>query len=51
MKILFIAYPQYADFEIAHTLFFLRKAGKVTIVTATVNRKPVESLGGCICCF
>lgn len=31
VKVLFFAYDQYADFEIAHTLFFLRKLGKAEI--------------------
>lgn len=48
VKVLFFAYDQYADFEIAHTLFFLRKLGKAEITTASVNGKPVESLGGLI---
>ncbi|MFH5781805.1 DJ-1/PfpI family protein [Heyndrickxia oleronia] len=47
-NILFIAYPLYADFEIAHTLFFLRKVGKVKVITATVDGKHVESVGGLI---
>jgi putative intracellular protease/amidase len=45
-KVLFFAYPMYADFEIAHTLFFLRKLGKATVTTATIDGEPVESLGG-----
>lgn len=45
-KILFFAYPQYADFEIAHTLFFLKKVGKAQVTTVTVDGKPIESLGG-----
>jgi len=47
-KILFIAYNQYADFEIAHTLFFARKVGKYEIVTATLLGEKVTSLGGLI---
>ncbi|WP_010093838.1 DJ-1/PfpI family protein [Ornithinibacillus scapharcae] len=47
-KILFFAYPMYADFEIAHTLFFLRKVGNATITTATVDGDPVESVAGLI---
>lgn len=47
-RILFFAYPMYADFEIAHTLFFLRKIGNATIITATVDGQPVESVGGLI---
>ncbi|MGE6256690.1 DJ-1/PfpI family protein [Heyndrickxia sporothermodurans] len=47
-NILFIAYNQYADFEVAHTLFFLRKAGKTKVTTVTVDAKPVESLAGLI---
>ncbi|HET7628247.1 MAG TPA: DJ-1/PfpI family protein [Bacillales bacterium] len=48
MKILFFAYPHYADFEIAHTLFFLKKAGKADVTTVTVDGKSVESLGGLV---
>jgi putative intracellular protease/amidase len=47
-RVLFFAYPLYADFEIAHTLFFLRKIGKATITTATIDGNPVESLGGIV---
>jgi putative intracellular protease/amidase len=47
-KILFYAYPTYVDFEIAHTLFFLRKLGNASITTATINGRAVESLGGLI---
>ncbi|MGE8207788.1 DJ-1/PfpI family protein [Heyndrickxia sp. NPDC080065] len=47
-NILFIAYPQYADFEIAHTLFFIRKSGRFKVTTVTVDGKPVESLAGLI---
>lgn len=49
-KILFIAYNQYADFEVAHTLFFARKVGKYEIVTATLTGENVMSLGGLITC-
>lgn len=45
-KVLFLAYPQYADFEIAHALFLLRKIGKAKITTVSVDGKPVESIGG-----
>ena len=45
-NILFFAYPMYADFEIAHTLFFLKKLGKANLITATIDGKVVESLGG-----
>lgn len=45
-NILFFAYPQYADFEVAHALFVLRKIGKSTITTVTIDGKPVESIGG-----
>lgn len=48
MKVLFLAYPMYADFEIGHTLYFLRKLGKANVTTATVDGEPVESLGGII---
>ncbi|QQZ09908.1 DJ-1/PfpI family protein [Heyndrickxia vini] len=45
-NILFLAYPQYADFEIAHTLFFLKKVGKANVTTVTIDGKPVESIAG-----
>lgn len=45
-KVLLFVFPQYADFEIAHTLFFLRKVGKASVVTATIDGDDVESLGG-----
>ncbi|WP_026905585.1 DJ-1/PfpI family protein [Paucisalibacillus globulus] len=48
VNVLFFAYPMYADFEIGHTLFFLRKLGKAKVTTATVDGEPVESLGGLI---
>jgi putative intracellular protease/amidase len=47
-KVLLFAYPLYADFEIAHTLFYLRKVAKANIITATINGESVESLGGLI---
>lgn len=47
-RVLFFAYPMYADFEIAHTLFFLRKLGKACVVTATIDGETVESLGGIV---
>ncbi|MFT8323588.1 MAG: DJ-1/PfpI family protein [Bacillus sp. (in: firmicutes)] len=43
---LFLAYPQYADFEIAHALFLLKKIGNFTITTVTIDGKVVESIGG-----
>ncbi|MBP0725237.1 DJ-1/PfpI family protein [Bacillus sp. RG28] len=49
-KILFIAYNQYADFEIANTLFFVKKVGKYEIETATLLGENVTSLGGLITC-
>jgi putative intracellular protease/amidase len=49
-KILFIAYNQYADFEVAHTLFFARKVGKYEIVTTTLLGENVTSLGGLVTC-
>jgi len=49
-KILFIAYNQYADFEIAHTLFFIKKVGKYEIETATLLGENVTSLGGLVTC-
>lgn len=45
-KVLFLAYPQYADFEVAHALFLLRKMDKAKITTVSVDGKPVESIGG-----
>ncbi|WP_100488382.1 DJ-1/PfpI family protein [Sporolactobacillus pectinivorans] len=45
-KVLFLIYPQYADFEIAHTLFLLRKAGNAEIDTVSADGKAIESLGG-----
>lgn len=48
MKILFFAYPMYADFEIAHALFFLRKVGKAHVTTCTFDGNPVESIAGLI---
>ncbi|WP_088006837.1 DJ-1/PfpI family protein [Indiicoccus explosivorum] len=44
--VLFLAYPHYADFEIGHALFLLRKTAKAKVITATVDGEPVESLGG-----
>ena len=48
MNILFFAYPKYADFEIAHPLFFLRKVGKAHVTTCTIAGNPVESIAGLI---
>ena len=48
IKVLFLAYPLYADFEIGHALFFLRKLGKATVTTATIDGEAVESLGGLV---
>ncbi|WP_042149382.1 DJ-1/PfpI family protein [Paucisalibacillus sp. EB02] len=48
INVLFLAYPMYADFEIGHTLYFLRKLGKAKVTTATVDGEPVESLGGIV---
>jgi len=45
-KILFFAYSQYADFEVAHALFLLKKLGKYEITTVSIDGKPVESTGG-----
>ncbi|MEH6892690.1 DJ-1/PfpI family protein [Bacillus sp. JJ864] len=45
-KVLFLAYQQCADFEIAHALFLLRKMGEAKITTVSVDGKPVESIGG-----
>lgn len=46
MKALVILFPAYADFEISHSLFLLRKVAKMEIVTATVDGSPVTSIGG-----
>ncbi|WP_313894421.1 DJ-1/PfpI family protein [Psychrobacillus sp.] len=46
VNVLFFAHPQYADFEIAHTLFFLKKLGQAKVTTVSVNGKSVESVGG-----
>ncbi|MET3697900.1 putative intracellular protease/amidase [Bacillus oleivorans] len=46
IKVLFFTFPLYADFEVAHPLFFLRKVGKAEITTVTADGKPVESVGG-----
>lgn len=46
MDVLLCLYPQYANFQIGHLLFFLKKIGHAQITTATVNGEPVESLGG-----
>jgi 4-methyl-5(b-hydroxyethyl)-thiazole monophosphate biosynthesis len=45
-NVLFFAYPQYADFEIAHALFLLRKLGEAKITTVSIDGKSVESIGG-----
>ncbi|WP_019412700.1 DJ-1/PfpI family protein [Paenisporosarcina sp. TG20] len=45
-KILFFAYPQYADFEVAHALFLLKKLGNYMITTVSIDGEPVESIGG-----
>ncbi len=46
MNILFIAFSKYADFEIAHPLFFLRKVGKASVTTCSIDGNPVESIAG-----
>lgn len=45
-KILFFAYPQYADVKIAHALFLLKKIGKYIVTTVSVDGENVESIGG-----
>lgn len=40
-----IVYPEYADFQIAHTLFLLKKFGDVKMTTASLDGKEVESIG------
>ena len=45
-KILFFAYSQYADFEVAHSLFLLKKLGKYMITTVSIDGEAVESIGG-----
>lgn len=44
-QVLCLIYPKYADFQIAHTLFLLKKFGKITITTASIDGKAVESIG------
>ncbi|MEK4198795.1 DJ-1/PfpI family protein [Cytobacillus sp. FSL K6-0265] len=46
MKSLVILFHAYADFEISHSLFLLRKVAKMEIVTASVDGLPVTSIGG-----
>jgi putative intracellular protease/amidase len=46
MNILFLAYPQYADFQVGHPLCFLRGKGNARVTTVTVDGQPVDSLGG-----
>lgn len=46
MKALVILFHVYADFEISHSLFLLRKVAKMEIVTASVDGLPVTSIGG-----
>lgn len=38
VKVLFFAYAEFADFEIAHTIFLLKKLGKAEITTASRQR-------------
>ncbi|WP_067724888.1 DJ-1/PfpI family protein [Oceanobacillus damuensis] len=45
-KVLLYVFPLYADFEIAHTLFFLRKIANAHIETVTMDGEPAVSLGG-----
>lgn len=45
-RILLLVYPKYADFQLGHLLFFLKKIGNYDIVTFSVDGKPVRSLGG-----
>lgn len=46
MEVLLCIYPQYADFQMGHLLFFLKKIGQAKITTTSVNGEAVESLGG-----
>src|SRR5699024_1057813 len=46
MYVLLCLYPQYADCQIGHLLFFLKKIGHAQITTATVHGEPVERLSG-----
>jgi putative intracellular protease/amidase len=48
IKVLFLAYPGYVDFEIGHSLFFLRKLGGAKVITATLDGGAVESIGGLV---
>ncbi|MCL6442269.1 MAG: DJ-1/PfpI family protein [Alicyclobacillus sp.] len=45
-KVMVFLYSQYADFEIAHALFFLRQVVGADIVTVSLDGNPVQSVGG-----
>ncbi|MFD1021022.1 DJ-1/PfpI family protein [Thalassobacillus hwangdonensis] len=45
-KVLLLVFPQYADFELGHPLFVLRKIGEAQITTVSADGANVESLGG-----
>lgn len=46
MRILLCVYPNYADFQIGHLLFFLKKIGKAKIETTSIDGEIIKSLGG-----
>lgn len=45
-KVIVIVYPEYADFQIAHTLFLLKKLGNVKITTTSLDGRTIKSIGG-----
>ncbi|HEY4601828.1 MAG TPA: DJ-1/PfpI family protein [Cerasibacillus sp.] len=45
-KALLLVYDDYADFQIGHLLFFLKKKGHYHVLTGSVEGKDVVSLGG-----
>ncbi|MFC0300623.1 DJ-1/PfpI family protein [Virgibacillus soli] len=49
-KVLFFVYDEYADFQIGHLLFFLKKLGKMKVDVASLHGKEVVSLGGLKVC-
>lgn len=45
-NVIVILHPKFAEFQIGHTLFLLKKVGNANIITATIDGNPVESIGG-----
>lgn len=45
-KIALIIYPEYAEFQIAHTLFLLTKLGNAKITTVSLDGETEDSVGG-----